>query len=346
MENRAQDIFVARFLDWGRVEERLRRYSNIAETFPMDILRRGSDQPYGVHYLAWRLGVWGMEALFVRFNELLAVGGRIPGWEHERSSLVGKTEYATFFSLVWQLQVAEFLLKQGWELEWQEKGADLRCRRGESRLFVECYQRKGAHSVELFLDDVLSSVGNDICVEHSLFRVLNLPQHEAARLIDTALRPFLSADRLAAYREAAKRRDNLVLFERDELRIYLRGGDPGGLGARENAIPHPVEPIRNSLQVMINSKARNIKQFEKRPNLLAVNTLLSDAQLEGAFEPWFRVQGFPQLTLPEHIDAVAYSPLGIDGELTTDYFNLLAPAPTNHPVNEMGLKWAGEHYLD
>ena len=325
------------------MEQRLRRYPHIADSFPVEVLRTGRDSPYAVHYLAWCLGVWCKESLFERLDRLLEIASAIPGWDEERKSLTKNPEYGMYFSLVWQLQVAEFMHSQGCRLQWQASGPDLRCVHEDQEFFVECYQPKGAHSVELFIDDILTSVGSDIEVHHDLFHPLKLPQNEASVLIDRALHHFVDQQALKERREAARLVHTDIVFEEGGLRIELNGGAEYE-GRPDNAGLDPVEPIRRLLAKAIHAKADKNRLRDNRPNLLAVNTLLTDAQHEGSFERRIKFAGYPQFDLPDTLDAVAYSPVGINGELAAARFDLASPAPLGHPAHRLGLRWAGERY--
>lgn len=354
---RSQAILVDRFLDWRKVEKRRRKYPHIAETFPMEVLEAANnrDSAYAVHYMAWMLGVWVGEDHFRRLDELLGIASTIAGWEKERKSLVRSAEYKVHFSLLWQLQVAEFMVAQRWQAEWQPEGPDLRCRKDDETLFVECYQPKSQHGVELFIEDVLASVeaslpealrsnGNAIEVEHDLFRPLEFSEDNESRLIDQALRPFVDRQALQERIEAAQRGYTDVMFKEGRLRITLPGGRKTIEERLANAQLDPVEPIRCMLQKAIDSKADKNSLGEHRPNLVAVNTLLIDASLEGAFERRIGFAGYPRFELPDTIDAVAYSAAGINRELAGARFELATPAPKGHPAHDLGLRWAGERY--
>src|SRR5262252_5138239 len=139
VESRAQQVLVERYISWDRVAQRLGRYEAIRRAFPLDLLHRHrATPPYYCHYMAWRLGTWFNESLFARLDELLANAERLQGWSGERG-LLENPDFAAFWALVWQLQVAEHLCEVGSEVRWGNPGPDLSVLIDGRRLFVECY---------------------------------------------------------------------------------------------------------------------------------------------------------------------------------------------------------------
>src|SRR5574337_25180 len=102
----AHKIFIHKFLDWNKVQERLRRYKNIANHYDIKYLKECSDKPpYYCHYLAWRLGTWETEPLFQFLDDLLALGSSLANWESNKN-LLKSCNFDDFWGLVWQLQMA------------------------------------------------------------------------------------------------------------------------------------------------------------------------------------------------------------------------------------------------
>ena len=121
----AQRQLVHRFINWELVERRLQRFPAIGCAFPIDRLRsREETPPYYCHYIAWRLGTWSDESLFARLDRLLAEAKELPHWSAE-ASLLASADFADFWSLVWQLQVVEYLRVIGTDVRWAKSGPDL-----------------------------------------------------------------------------------------------------------------------------------------------------------------------------------------------------------------------------
>ena len=150
----AQRHFVHRFIDWDRVGCRLESYPAIGRTFPLKILKKyGERPPYYCHYMAWRLGTWWNESLFQRLEELLCCAEALDHWDHEKKSLVNSPEFGEFWSLVWQLQVAEHLCAIGTEVRWGELWTRLSVTVGGNRWYVECYSYHKSFGLFLFLQE-------------------------------------------------------------------------------------------------------------------------------------------------------------------------------------------------
>ena len=105
----AQKRFVDSLISWDLVRRRLDRYPAIRSAFPLDLLaQRRESEPYFCHYMAWRLGTWTNESVMSRLDDLLEAASRLPNWSSERG-LLESAEFGDFWSLLWQLQVAEYL---------------------------------------------------------------------------------------------------------------------------------------------------------------------------------------------------------------------------------------------
>ncbi len=150
-ERRAHAILVDRILDerdgWGRIEERLQKYPAIGTYLPIEMLREYHGRPpHRVHWLAWRLATWKSEENFEVFDALLRVAAALPGWEKE-AQLLTSTDCGTYWSLLWQMQVAALLVGRGADVRWLGAGApDLRVAHQREEFFVECfsYQKRFA----------------------------------------------------------------------------------------------------------------------------------------------------------------------------------------------------------
>ena len=121
----AQRQLVHQLIDWERVRYRLERYPAIGRAFPLTTLKERCEKPpYYCHYMAFRLDTWCDESQFQRLEELLSCAVSLTNWKHEKS-LLYSADYAEFWSLVWQLQVAEHLCQVGTDVSWAKSGPDL-----------------------------------------------------------------------------------------------------------------------------------------------------------------------------------------------------------------------------
>ena len=149
--NPTQRQFVHRLIDWERVESRLKLYPAIKRAFPVETLKhRCESKPYYCHYMAWRLGTWENESLFQRLEELLCCAEALPNWEQEKS-LLSSADFADFWSLVWQLQVAEHLCGVGTDVRWANSGPDLSVKIDNKRWYAECYTPRKSFGLLEFL---------------------------------------------------------------------------------------------------------------------------------------------------------------------------------------------------
>ena len=141
----AQREFVHKQIDWKRVKYRCQQYPAIGQTFTMKMLKKHCESPpYYCHFMSWRLGTWENESLFQRLEDLLCCAKALPNWECEKKSLVGSAEFSDFWSLIWQLQVAEYLCEIGTDVRWGKSGKsgkspDLSVKVGDECWYVECY---------------------------------------------------------------------------------------------------------------------------------------------------------------------------------------------------------------
>lgn len=328
----SQKALVGRFISWPLVKERLDQYEAIARAFPLALLERHRDSPpYFCHYMAWRLGTWVNEVLFVRLEELLRHAERLPEWEHERS-LLESAEYADYWSLMWQLQVAEHLATVGSDVRWSGGGPDLSATISGDRLYVECYVYRKSFGIALFLEDVLHMLGDDIKVDHDYCLPFVLPAGaDTSTFLDKAIAPFLDPALLPRLREEARRRYPVLIGNpASTLVIYVEGDDADAYdpSIHQSGTGDPDTHISVILREAVNAKAQSNQLGEHHPNLVAVNFLVSaDAQLA------FHLREIqPMVELPEHIDAVAIGAVGIDARLQRNDLVLTRARDPVHPA--------------
>ena len=273
--------FVHELIDWGRIDSRRRRYPAIAKSFPEEVLRRHWDKPpYYCHGMAWRLGTWSdwSEATFARLNQLLCLAGSIPNWENEESVL-GMPDYGTFWSVIWQLQVAEHLCRIGAGVRWGEAsgGPDLSVKIGGERWFVECYSIQKSYGLLSFLEELLSNT-LDVSAQTEYQRFLRRPVptgNRAARLLDELLEPLCDP----RYREKACRSEVTIVCKASSSNPCIR------LTGKDEYVPNtdpsgsPREHVKRMLAESVRNKKQKNQLDQHRPNILAVNLLLTDTQI-------------------------------------------------------------------
>lgn len=331
----AQRVLVEGFISWDRVRERLARYAAIGRAFPLDLLERHrASPPYFCHYMAWRLGVWSNESLFERLEELLRKAEALQSWPSERG-LLESAEYADFWSLVWQLQMAEYLCLVGSDVRWCGSGPDLAAHIGGKNLFVECYTYRKSFGLRTFLQDVLAELGNDIKLDHDWFMPFSLPMPRASEFLDRTLTPFLDEAQMERLRaEARERYPVKVIRPADTLIVYITGPDVQAYDP--SILPHrtgdPMEYIAVILREAISAKSGSNRLGDHRPNLVAVSYLLS-TEAAAAFD--LRDARGP-VELGPNIDALAMSGIGIDEQLSRDTLILVKEGmPLNPALSQL-----------
>ena len=335
----AQQILVERFLSWPRLEARLSRFPAIARAFPHSLLLgRRVAAPYFCHYMAWRLGTFQDEHLILRLNELLEHAESLPNWKHEQALLQGG-DFADFWSLVWQLQVAEYLSSQGVNVSWNTAGPDLSVEIGGRKLFVDCYVYRKSFGVKLFVEELLQLLGSDLRVSHDPCLPLSLP-NDTASLSDelsSLMSPLLDSNYLAAMRRRAQTCYPIVLSRASQstLAISLEGPhveayDPS---VQPQNVGDPTQYLKVALREAADAKANANNLGSHQPNLVVVNYALSaDAQFALSGLQWLS-HSLPNVSFSENVDAFAFTAKGIDGALSKHDLKLVMARSENHPAH-------------
>jgi len=281
----SQQQLMERLVSWRLVEARLSTFPAIGRAFPLKLLlARRCTPPYFCHYMAWRLGTWKDERLLVRVNALLEHAESLPYWEYERPLLRGG-DFADFWSLVWQLQVAEYLSTVGTCVSWHRSGPDLSVDLEGKRLFVECYVYRKSLGVELFIGELLSELGNDLRASHHSYLRFSLPQGDAlSDGLSLLLSPLVDIESLAAKRRLAQDRYPVVLSQwpGTTLSISLEGSSVDAYDPRASpqSSGDPATYLQVALREAATAKVLSNQLYQHRPNLLVAKYLLSaEAQL-------------------------------------------------------------------
>ena len=323
----AQRHFVHQSINWECVRCRRDRYPAIGRAFPLNSLTQHCESPpYYCHYMSWRLGTWQNESLFQRLQELLCCAEALPHWENERS-LLRSAAFGDFWSLVWQLQVAEHLYKVGTAVRWAESGPDLSVKIGGKRWFVECYTYRKSFDLLLFLEELLGELDPAVCTSYDLCSPFRLPQNsKRTKFLHQVLSPFLDPAFLEKAKEKVKLKYPEVLYKHpsSSLRVYVDGGneDVYEPGIVPNNVGDPESYFEVALREAVSAKQCSNDLKNHHPNIVAVNYSVStDYQVAKSLPE--RVHS---LTLPEiepNIDVLAASAIGIDERMAREKLEVI-----------------------
>ena len=315
--------FVHKLIDWERVDERLGRYPAIREAFSMKVLRAAEEsRPYYCHYMAWRLGTWSVESerCLANLDNLLASAAELPNWEHE-DSVLKNGEYATYWSLLWQLQVAAKLRAVGRNVTWAgpDGGPDLSVDVDGERWHVECHVPRKSYFLLQFLQECLSKI-LDLSVQevYPLFARMSLP--EPSRFLDDKLEPYCDASR----REAASAKCVIIVYE-DQCSVEVaeeewdtnESGDTVD-GRRRPLGPRgsPEQHVTAMLKGAVSSKGESNSLGDHHPNVLAVNLLLTNAEAAEFHDRHRDIIARCAPELPDAVDVLAVANCGIDARMS------------------------------
>lgn len=284
--------------------------------------------------MAWRLGTFEDERLLLRLNELLEHAEGLPNWEHERSLLEGG-DFADFWSLVWQLQVAEYLSSQGTNVSWHAGGPDLSLHVNGRKLFVECYVYRKSFGIELFIEELLSQLGEDLRVSHDPYLPFSLPKDASlSDELSSLLFPLIDDKGLTAKRRLAQACYPVVLSKSSHstLAISLKGQfveayDPSALPQN---VGDPTKYLEVALREAAKAKSKSNKLGRHQPNLLVVSYALS-AEAQGALARLRSLsRSLPEVSVSENVEAFAFAAVGIDRALSKHELKLVVASSDDH----------------
>ena len=288
-----------------------RSYPSIAKDFPRPLLARYSaEPPYFCHFMLWRLATLTGKQL-TRLDALLRGAEAIPGWAQEAPSLLASRDFAEFWSLLWQLQMAEFLIAQGFTVRWGSKGPDLEAQRDGARVFVECLVPRKQYGKVVFLQELAQQLHPQLRLSKPLFLPVPVPDEaEFSAALDSIVGWITSPGRLDALEtEALKSYPILVPVPQDwSMSLYFEGIDPQAY--QPGILPQGGGNPDAYLEAMLGEAARGKQDSNglgsHHPNVLAVNLLLDDLQVG------FSVGQLGALVVGTAIDQLAWGAVGID----------------------------------
>ena len=317
--------FVHKLIDWERVNDRLAHYPAIREAFSMEVLRAAHESPpYYCHYMAWRLGTWSAESegCLANLDTLLASAAELPDWKNEKTMLDNR-EYATYWSLLWQLQVAAKLRAVGRNVRWggSDGGPDLSVDVDGQRWYVECYVMRKSYFLLQFLQECLSKIlGLSVQDDYPLFSRMSLPQAaQHAQFLDEKLEPYCDASRC----EEASAKCVTIVYEdhfsvevaeeewdtnESDDTVHGRRRPPGRWGSPEQHVTTMLK------EAVFNKQDRN-RLVDHRPNVLAVNLLLTNAEAAEYHDRDGNMIAGCAPELPATLDVLAVAKCGIDASV-------------------------------
>ena len=320
----AQRILVQKLIDWQRIQRRLKCYPAISRTFPREMMKkRDGDPPYYCHYMSWRLGTGETEDLFQRLEDLLLYAEALPNWKHEKKSFVNSADFALFWSLVWQLQVAEYLGSIGTNVCWvktsQGKASpDLSVEVGAERWFVECYVPHKSFELFGFLEELLREHDPEVRISYDRCLRFQLPKNSDRNgFLDEVLTQVLDPGRLAKAKDDAEAHYPVILYKYpgSSLYIYVDGESDYMPGVVPDQTGDPKAYVELVLKEAVSAKKCKNDLANHHPNVLAVNYLLGDDyQIARMLLERMQTPRLPQ-TGP-NIDTLAVAAVGIDKRLT------------------------------
>lgn len=318
MQEPAHKIFIHKFLDWNKAQDRLRHYKHIANYYDIRYLKKCSEKPpYYCHYLAWRLGTWETESLFQFLDDLLALGSSLTNWESNKN-LLKSYNFDDFWGLVWQLQMAKFFsTKNDVRVEWLDSGPDLKIVTKERDIFIECYTYRKSFGIEEFIGEIFRHIHPNITVRHTRYIKFSLPKNSNLEsFLNDIFVHYTDTEFLQAKVKEAEREWPVILpvpSGIDNLYIYLDGDDPANYVEGTNACGDPESYVNISIREALNKKNLSNNLKNSHPNILAVNFLLGE-DFQTAYDRQLYLGKPVPVLLPDNhpYDAVYLSVCGID----------------------------------
>ena len=353
MTEPAHKILVRKYLDWDKVRDRLSRYEYIGKHYNLKVIQNCSEtSPYYCHYLAWRLGTWEDEKLFVFFNELLKQGSLLPNLDNKikAEDPLKRYEYENFFSFLWELQVAKFFSEiEGISVEWTLSGPDLKISSNGKTFYIECYTFTKSFGIESFIEELLTKIHPNIRTLHTPCIKFSLPQNaDTEKFLNDLFSPYLEPRFIdKKLKEAEKEWPVLLPIPQgiDNFYIYVEGNNPDKYipGRLPNASGGTENYLAVCFKEAVNAKKDSNKLSDTNDTkILAINFLLS-TDFQGAANRQNQLNELnisAPITLCDFgntIDGILFSACGIDDipSLENSYLRVKA----DHPILSLDKKF-------
>lgn len=357
----AQKVFVERYLNWDRVSDRLARFEYIGKHYDIKSLRDCSENsPYYCHYLAWRLGTWPNEDVFIFLNELLKKGSELSNWDKriKGEPPTERYQYEIFFHFLWELQVAKFFSEiEGVSIEWHESGQrqetpDFKICHGNEMFYVECFTYTKSFALELFIKELFQNIHPNIkvhhtpCIKFSLRKDKEKKTINTNKLLDELFIPYLDQQFIDSKVDEAEKAYPVLLPIPDgieNLYIYLTGNDSDKYVPVRvlNASGPPEDYLAHCFKEAINAKKEKYSEYRDNNVLLAINFLLSTDFQESSNrqEDMIKMDLFetiPLIDFGDVIKGIFFSACGIDKIPSVNNSYLKLKDGIKHPVLSLG----------
>jgi len=328
-------------LDWEKVEERLNRYKNISELFPLKKMKAESEPPpYYCHFMAWRLGVWKNEDRFQFLETILEIAKKIPGWKNTR--IPSGREFDNYWGFIWELQVAAFFSEHlKLKTEWLASGPDLLISTKSGQFYVECTTYRKSFYLENFISELFSCLSEYIEVTHAPFMKFSLLKNnpnDVKNFLHTLFNPYLDPSFLTNRLGELQKITPILLpvdsaLEIENFHVYLDNPEiptkDDDLLQNMSITGDPLCYLHTVLKETIgeNSAKSGSNNLNKcHPNLVMVNFLLGiDYQLTKM------LRELPEPEIAKTLDGVIFAVCGIDRMLTFDSSDIYIKME-NHPI--------------
>jgi hypothetical protein len=304
------------------IEQRLKKYPEIACHFSEHIEKCCAEKRY-CHQMAWRLGTWTSEHIFGRLDKLLGLAKAMPGWSGERG-LLANPQYSNFWSLIWQLQVAEWLVSLGFLPKWNNPGPDLTVEVDGQRVWLECYSTVGLYEPVEFLREILPAI-------HPELEVAYAPSGKSAAVDGALLESCVvtvESEFPAAVEKARTGKWPILLYASPDdgaISVRLYGDDINHYDPSLDC-GHTLDfegHFRRGLHQAFRGKIGKYALANNRPNVVMVN-LVANELFQLSVDPVRHLSESPRVLIPSNVvtgspdlDGVIWSITGIDEKLTT-----------------------------
>lgn len=307
--------YVHKYIDWNRIDRRLKKYKSIGSHWSLDELQGCSEKPpFYCHYISWILSTWEDDQLIEFIDKLLYEASILQNWDDEKG-FIKSSEYHIFYGLMWQMQVAVWLKNKQEisNLKWNKGGGpDLVFEYEGKEYNLECYIKNKSYSDELFVEEVLRLIDSRIKVKHQIFmkHTMKCPNKDdnyfdnIFKMIDEDFDPnsekYFKKNPVIIY---SSEDDNIVVyFDNGRNHIYDPSVLPPGGG-------QPESYINQMITESIKDKNDKNKLRHFRPNILAINFLLSsDLQMFTDFN--IKIEDLDKISC--NIDNIYIFKCGID----------------------------------
>jgi hypothetical protein len=329
---------VGQFVSDVLIEERLRRYPEIGAHFSGH-LAESRARSSCCHQMAWRLGTWRSESIFGRLEEMLRQAKTMPGWEGEQGMLAN-SQYSSFWSLVWQLQVAEWLAGLGFSPKWNNPGPDLLIEVDGHQVWLECYSTVGFCEPVEFLGEILPRIHPELKVDYSPSDRSASPDVPDGAFLETCV-VTVESKLPAALEDRRTGTWPILLYKSPDgaISVRLYGGDIARYAPSLDR-PCTVDFEGHFRRALLQAFKRKIGKnglASNRPNVVMTNLVVNEL-FQVAVDPVRHLSEDLSALIPSSVvtgsrdlDAVIWTITGVDEKLTTRTSQCVWKLP-DHPL--------------